>query len=160
MDTFGEKVRKIRKENNLTQQQLADKLFATPQAISKWEHDQGMPSLDKITDMAKIFSVDINYFLGDEIEKDKRQDQKKWWLLGLNAMYYLVTLIVMYTFSSKINHDFFGMVVSTIIYFVIFTSLVVFFHKHQLKPFYGYVLGFVFLDLIWLICVAALFIAR
>ena len=46
--TFGEKLKKLRNDNGLTQEQLADKIFVTRTAISKWETDKGFPSIDSL----------------------------------------------------------------------------------------------------------------
>ncbi|ATO46383.1 hypothetical protein C5L30_001392 [Companilactobacillus farciminis] len=154
---IGEKIRQLRKENNLTQQQLADKLFVTPQAVSKWENNLVIPTTDKISDLAQIFQVDIQYFFDD---KNVQTDNKKWQLLWLNAIYYFVTLVAIYTFSPKINHNFFSMIVSTIIFFTVLVILIVFFHKYQIKYLYRYALAFGFFDVLWFICIAAVFILK
>ena len=44
--TFGQKLKKLRNDNNLTQEQLAEMIFVTRTAISKWETDNGYPSID------------------------------------------------------------------------------------------------------------------
>lgn len=61
-----------------------------------------MPSLDKIKDLARVLSVDTSYFLEEGYLKST--NKKKWWLLGINALYYGITLVAIYTFSPKINH--------------------------------------------------------
>lgn len=99
MNNLGEQIKLARKKNNLTQQNLADKLFVTPQAVSKWENNQGMPSLDKIKDLARVLSVDTSYFLEEGYLKST--NKKKWWLLGINALYYGITLVAIYTFSPQ-----------------------------------------------------------
>ena len=70
---FGEKLRVLRKENNMTQDDLADKLFVTRQLISKWEKGIGVPSLDVVIELSKIFKVSIEDLLclNDEEEFDK-----------------------------------------------------------------------------------------
>ena len=154
---IGEKIRRLRKENNLTQQQLADKLFVTPQAVSKWENNLVIPTTDKISDLAQIFQVDIQYFFDN---KNVQTDKRKWQLLWLNAVYYFVTLAAIYTFSPKINHNFFSMIVSTIIFFTVLALLMAFFHKHQIKYLSRYALAFGFFDVIWFICIVAVFILK
>ena len=53
--TLGDKLSKLRKENNYTQEQLADILGASRQAISKWENDISYPETDKLIRMSELF---------------------------------------------------------------------------------------------------------
>ena len=46
--TFGEKLYKLRKEQNLSQEALAEKVNATRQAVSRWENNQGFPETEKL----------------------------------------------------------------------------------------------------------------
>ena len=59
----GEKIKKYRTEKGLTQQNLADKLFVTAQAVSRWENGEVEPSLGTITKLAEIFEVTPNEML-------------------------------------------------------------------------------------------------
>ena len=61
--TFGEKLFKLRKENGLSQEALAEKLNTSRQAISKWENGQGFPETEKLLLIGNIFEVSIDYLL-------------------------------------------------------------------------------------------------
>ena len=61
--TFGEKLFKLRKEKDLSQEQLAWQVNTTRQAVSKWENDQGFPETEKLMMLGNIFSVSIDYLL-------------------------------------------------------------------------------------------------
>ena len=61
--TFGEKLFKLRKEKGLSQEQLAEQMNTTRQAVSKWENDQGFPETEKLMMLGNIFSVSIDYLL-------------------------------------------------------------------------------------------------
>ena len=65
MDTqkTGEFIKTLRKENNLTQIQLAEKLSCTDKAISRWETGKGLPDADMLLSLSDIFSVSINEIL-------------------------------------------------------------------------------------------------
>ena len=65
--TFGEKLAKLRKENNYTQEQLADILEVSRQSISKWESDIAYPETEKLVRIGKLFSCSMDYLLNDEI---------------------------------------------------------------------------------------------
>ena len=65
---FSEKLQKLRKSRNLTQEQLAEKLFVSRTAISKWESDRGYPNIDSLKAISKFFSVSIDELLsGNEL---------------------------------------------------------------------------------------------
>lgn len=67
----GEKITRLRKENNYTQEQLADLLGVSRQSVSKWESDLTLPETDKLIQMAKMFNCSIDYLLNeDKTQKD------------------------------------------------------------------------------------------
>jgi transcriptional regulator with XRE-family HTH domain len=57
MSNFAENLKNLRKEKNLTQSDLAEKLFTSPQTISRWESGDGEPSLDLLISLAEILDV-------------------------------------------------------------------------------------------------------
>lgn len=65
--TLGEKLSKLRKEYNYTQEQLADILGVSRQSISKWESDIAFPETDKLIKMGKLFECSMDYLLNNEI---------------------------------------------------------------------------------------------
>ena len=65
--TVGEKLSKLRKEYNYTQEQLADILGVSRQSISKWESDIAYPETDKLVKMGKLFECSMDYLLKEEI---------------------------------------------------------------------------------------------
>ena len=64
--TLGDKLSRLRKENNYTQEQLADVLGVSRQAISKWESNITYPETDKLVRMSKLFHCTTDYLLLDE----------------------------------------------------------------------------------------------
>ncbi|MGN1416989.1 MAG: helix-turn-helix domain-containing protein [Oscillospiraceae bacterium] len=66
--TLGEKLSKLRRENNYTQEQLADILGVSRQAISKWESNISYPETDKLIRMSRMFGCTTDYLLLDEEE--------------------------------------------------------------------------------------------
>lgn len=65
--TIGEKISKLRKEYNYTQEQLADRLGVSRQSISKWESDLAYPETDKLIELGKLFNCSMDYLLKDGI---------------------------------------------------------------------------------------------
>ena len=58
---ISEKILKLRKANNLTQEQLAEQLQVSRQAVSKWESGQAIPESDKLPALSDLFHVTIDY---------------------------------------------------------------------------------------------------
>ncbi len=75
--TLGEKLSKLRKEYNYTQEQLADILGVSRQSISKWESDIAYPETDKLIKMGKLFECSMDYLLNDDVTEKKGLDAKK-----------------------------------------------------------------------------------
>ncbi len=67
--TFGEKITKLRKEQNLTQEQLADILGVSRQSVSKWESNIAYPETDKLIRMGELFDCSMDYLLKEDIEE-------------------------------------------------------------------------------------------
>ncbi len=61
--TTGEKIAALRRETGLSQEALADKLGISRQAVSKWEADQAVPSMDNLMELGRIFSVPVDTLL-------------------------------------------------------------------------------------------------
>lgn len=65
---FNEKLRNLRKQKGITQEELAEKLFVSRTAVSKWESGKGYPSIDSLKMISKFYSVTVDELLsGNEI---------------------------------------------------------------------------------------------
>lgn len=70
---IGEKIKRLRTEKGMTQKDLADKLFVTAQAVSRWENGEVEPSISTVTEMANIFEVTVDEIVGKEVNKEEPQ---------------------------------------------------------------------------------------
>ena len=96
---FNEKLQKLRKEQNLTQEELAEKLFVSRTAISKWESGRGYPSIDSLKVIAKFFQITIDELIASEeiislAEQDKKENDKKYSALICGILDCLLTLLL------------------------------------------------------------------
>lgn len=68
--TLGEKLKSARKSAGLTQEQLAEKLLVSRQAITKWEADKGIPDIENLKKLSKLLNISIDYLLdnGESID--------------------------------------------------------------------------------------------
>jgi len=65
---FNKKIQELRKQKGLTQEDLAEKLYVSRTAISKWESGKGYPNIDSIKEIAKFFGITIDDLLsGDQL---------------------------------------------------------------------------------------------
>ena len=67
---LSEKIVKLRKMNGWSQEELADRLIVSRQAISRWESGSAQPDATNILGLSKLFSVTTDYLLNDEYESD------------------------------------------------------------------------------------------
>ena len=67
--TLGEKLSKLRKENNITQEQLADALGVSRQSVSKWESDSAYPETEKLIRISAMFQCSLDYLLKEEVSE-------------------------------------------------------------------------------------------
>lgn len=63
---FYEKIKKIRVDNNLTQEEMANKLFVSRSLIAKWEQDRGIPGIDMLNTIATTFNLSVNDLITEE----------------------------------------------------------------------------------------------
>lgn len=87
---FSEKLFKLRKEKGYSQEELAEQLNTTRQAISKWENNQGFPETEKLVIIGEIFNVSIDYLLKDTIEDQSNHYENKLYVSEEMAEGYLL----------------------------------------------------------------------
>lgn len=76
--TFGEKLKQLRSDKGFTQEELAQRLYVSRTAISKWESGRGFPNIESLKALATCFSVTVDELLsGDEWITLAEQDQKQ-----------------------------------------------------------------------------------
>ena len=63
---FGKKIQKLRKQNKWTQEELAQKLYISRTAVSKWERGASYPNIDSLKDIANLFNITIDELLSTE----------------------------------------------------------------------------------------------
>lgn len=82
MATIGDRIKEKRKELNLTQVQLAEKLNVTDRAVSKWEQNDGNPDFSLLSNLAEVLGVSLDYLISgkevavnlDDMDEEKRME--------------------------------------------------------------------------------------
>lgn len=74
---LAEKIIALRKKNDWSQEDLAEKLNVSRQSISKWESTASLPDMNRLLDMSRIFGVTTDYLLKDELDDTVYNDQEE-----------------------------------------------------------------------------------
>ena len=151
---IGKFISTKRKEKNLTQEELAEKLLITDRAVSKWERGLSLPDADKMLDLCNILDINVNELLiGEKIDmKDEKkkteelllelakQDELKnkrlitdMWVLTTTAFVFYTALIII---SSILLGE--GPVLATIVCISTVILLIVCFYGFKLEVDAGY----------------------
>ena len=108
--TTGEKLQSLRKQNNYTQEELADIMGVSRQSISKWESDIAFPETEKLITLSKLYKCSIDYLLNSEcnnpnggavISKKPRHNRKRLPLVLTSIGTYL--LVIFFYFTNWFN---------------------------------------------------------
>ena len=81
--TLGQKLKEIRKRFGLSQEQLAEVINVSRQAITKWENDGGMPDISNLQELSKVFGATIDYLIDNDsnlptLSMRKKLDKEKY----------------------------------------------------------------------------------
>ena len=103
---FHKKLQELRKQKGLTQEELAQALFVSRTAISKWESGRGYPNIDSLKAIAKFFGITIDELLsGDELltiaEEDHRQKQNHFFDLVFGLLDISILLFLFLPFFAQ-----------------------------------------------------------
>ena len=69
---IGNQIKKYRQKLNLSQEELADKIFVTRQTISNWENDKNYPDIKSISLLCNLFDVSLDQFIEGDVEEMKK----------------------------------------------------------------------------------------
>lgn len=103
---FNEKIKEIRKKQNLTQEQFAEKIFVSRNAVAKWESNRGYPDIQNLITISNVFGISLDELikndkkLNDKIILDSAS--KKWHILVIIYLIAIITYIGYFHFAHKI----------------------------------------------------------
>lgn len=126
--TTGEKIAALRREKGLSQEALGEKLGLTRQAVSKWEADQAVPTMDNLVELSRLFGVPVDTLLRpDEPLPDKEQQppegvklsaeglkisyapvltrKTKWFVIGVAVLLFVSVVGNMISIMQKQNYE-------------------------------------------------------
>ncbi|MCH5180672.1 MAG: helix-turn-helix transcriptional regulator [Erysipelotrichales bacterium] len=109
--TLAEQIVKIREENNLTQEQFAESLFVTRQAVSKWERGVSIPDIETLRKISITYKISLNILLGtiNKVKSSERKvlAQRSQKMIGFMIFGMILSLIgLIFTIPLILNNDF------------------------------------------------------
>lgn len=93
--SFGENLKNIRKQRSITQEELAEALGVSRQAISKWESGNGYPETEKLIIISKTLNISIDYLLNDASVMEEKETEEK------NVVYTYTGKIAITSYDKK-----------------------------------------------------------
>ena len=111
---LGKNIAKIRKDNNLTQDELAEKYFVTRQTISNWEIGKSYPDLETLVKISNDFNVSLDILLKEDDEMIKKIDNEvkgskkyknitRYFLILFSIIVLLIVIYLLMYFNFKNN---------------------------------------------------------
>lgn len=148
---LNEKIITIRKENNLTQEEFAQRLFLTRQAVSKYERGLSYPSIDTLKLISKEFNISISELL--EVNKENKSSiykplgYKQFWFIGLYSIYlfFVIFVIIMLNLNYQ-NAELVSLILSNILCFA-FLLMIVYMLIKTIFPLKKYLLNIMIIAL-------------
>ena len=139
--SFGEFLKTKRQEKNLTQKELANLVFVSESAVSKWERNVAHPDITLLPKLANILGVTEHELITacvDNKTREEKQQAKKWRVLSITwdmffGISYLIALITCFICNLAINKtlSWFWIVLSSLILAFTFTHLPKLKKKHK-----------------------------
>lgn len=99
---IGKKINELRKKNNMSQEELANKLLVSSRTIIKWENGETEPSISNLNAIADTFCVTTDYLLGRDEEKNERKNKYSKFSIALSVVLvvFFICVIVALVFST------------------------------------------------------------
>lgn len=93
---LGKQIKKYRTETNLSQEELADKIFVSRQTISNWENDKNYPDIKSLVLMSEVFQVSLDNLIKGDLERMKKEiDIQKYAKFQKDSTIFTVIFIVL-----------------------------------------------------------------
>lgn len=118
MNNLSENLKKIRKEYNLSQEQLAEKLGVSRQSVSKWESSQAYPEMDKLVQISKLYNIDLNDLINNDISEVNKKESSinKYTTSFIEFITDTINMFLKMNFKSKIKCVFEQIIVILFLY--------------------------------------------
>lgn len=153
---LGYKLKTLRKKSGYSQQQLAEQLNVTPQAISKWENDKSVPDIMNLVQLSEVYEVSLDYLIKTDKDLQKKLSVNKAQLNIFKYFIILIILIVCLIISLLTKAQFFMFQHGMVTY--IFLGTIVIFIISVLTSLYMYVIKKNYFVFFWIAFLSLSFI--
>lgn len=109
-EIIGKNIQYLRKESNMTQQDLADKLNYTSKAVSKWERGESMPEIEVLAAIASLFNVTVDFLLHEDSKVHKKdyvpsevKDKNKMLVTALVVTIVWTIMAILFVYTMQNN---------------------------------------------------------
>lgn len=120
---IGSRIKKYREEQNISQEELALKIFVSRQTISNWETDKSYPDIKSLIMLSNIFNVSLDNFIKKDIEEMRKIiDSKKIKEFNVMSYVFLVEMLVLIISAYPLFKllDFIGFIIWISLYIISF----------------------------------------
>lgn len=119
-----EELRNRRKENNLTQEQIAEKIYVSRQTISNWENGKSYPDLKSLILLSDIYNVSLDQLVRGDLDMMKKEVRKNQWTQQWKKLSYALLFFVIIFMASFMYKERLTEIFENIIYLIIVTSVI------------------------------------
>ncbi|MDN4865853.1 helix-turn-helix domain-containing protein [Priestia megaterium] len=104
---LGDKLKELRKEHSYSQQQLAEKLHVTAQAISKWENNKSVPDIINLVQLSEAYNISLDYLIKSDKQLQKKLSMNNIRLKVFNFFVVAFILVIILASGVLIKAQFF-----------------------------------------------------
>ena len=124
---FNENLKYLRKREGMTQEDLAEKLNVSRQSVTKWESGQALPDIEKVKEIAYMFSVSVDALIGDIESKSTNKIKKKiddigWFISGLIIFWFAIIVSIHNFLLERVDNEDLTITITIILAIVAFIS--------------------------------------
>ena len=105
-ERIGQLIKNLRKDNNLTQAELAEKLGVTYQAVSKWENGKNVPDIATLKEISNMFNLNIDDIINGEVKEKAKKKNNYYLIIGIFILLFVFVLILsIHVISNNHKND-------------------------------------------------------
>lgn len=117
--SIGKRIANVRKERNISQEELAGRIYVSRQSISKWESDQVIPDTENVIALAKALNVSVEWIISGSKQISKKNFQKDFIVLIIGSVFFVTSIILVIAYPQMLSET------SSVITFNEFSILIV-----------------------------------
>ena len=146
---LGDKLKRLRKEHNYSQQGLAEMLYVTAQAVSKWENNKSVPDIITLVKLSDIYDINLDYLIKSDTQLQNKLSIQKFRLRMRNLITIPFILMLILFISLLVKAEFFSyqhsvggwLMVGAILLCMIFAFLSLYFYIVVKKRYFVFLWG-------------------